>query len=90
MIEYQRQVELLVKVLPSVAEERNFALHGGTAINLFIRDMPRLSVDVDLTYLPIDDRTKALANIDSALENQAGGQSYQARRAERCGNAHLV
>ena len=45
MNEYQRQVELLIKVLPSVAEERDFALHGGTAINLFIRDMPRLSID---------------------------------------------
>ena len=42
---YQRQVSLLMKVLPSVAQEDCFALKGGTAINLFIRDMPRLSVD---------------------------------------------
>ena len=73
MSEYQRQVELLIKVLPSVAEERVFALHGGTAINLFVRDMPRLSVDVDLTYLPIEDRTETLANIGFALERIENG-----------------
>jgi hypothetical protein len=50
---YRRQVTLLLNVLPEVAKEKCFALHGGTAINLFVRDMPRLSVDIDLTYLPI-------------------------------------
>ena len=53
---YLRQVGLLVRVLPFVAEERCFALKGGTAINLFVRDLPRLSVDIDLAYLPIEDR----------------------------------
>ena len=53
---YRRQVALLVEVLPIVAEEQVFALKGGTAINLFIRDMPRLSVDIDLTYLPVAPR----------------------------------
>lgn len=51
---YRRQVGLLIRVLPLVAEEQVFALKGGTAINLFIRDLPRLSVDIDLTYLPIE------------------------------------
>ncbi len=41
---YKRQVGLLLDVLPEVAKEACFALHGGTAINLFVRDMPRLSV----------------------------------------------
>jgi type VI protein secretion system component VasA len=50
---YKKQVSLLLNVLPEVAKEKDFALHGGTAINLFVRDMPRLSVDIDLTYLPI-------------------------------------
>ena len=51
---YRRPVELLVKVLPSMASERCFAIKGGTAINLFVRDdMPRISVDIDLTYLPV-------------------------------------
>lgn len=42
---YERQVRLLLRVLPAVGEETNLALKGGTAINLFVRDMPRLSVD---------------------------------------------
>ncbi len=40
---YKAQVSLLLKVLPEVAKEKCFALHGGTAINLFVREMPRLS-----------------------------------------------
>ena len=64
---YRRQVDLLVQTLPYVAEEECFALKGGTAINLFVRDLPRLSVDIDLTYLPIADRDQSLAEIDVAL-----------------------
>ncbi|MFV1977105.1 MAG: nucleotidyl transferase AbiEii/AbiGii toxin family protein, partial [Candidatus Scalindua sp.] len=63
----RRQVDLLVRTLPYVAEEECFALKGGTAINLFVRDLPRLSVDIDLTYLPIADRDQSLAEIDNAL-----------------------
>ena len=65
---YRKQVELLVQTLPQVAEETCFSLKGGTAINLFVRDMPRLSVDIDLTYLPIADRDYSLAKIDAALK----------------------
>ena len=43
---YKKQVKLLLDVLPEVAKESCFALHGGTAINLFVRDLPRLSVYV--------------------------------------------
>jgi len=64
---YAAQVDLLVRAIPIIADEPDFALKGGTAINLFYRDMPRLSVDIDLTYLPINDRDAALANIDSAF-----------------------
>jgi predicted nucleotidyltransferase component of viral defense system len=64
---YRRQVDLLVRTIPFVAIERCFALKGGTAINLFIRDMPRLSVDIDLAYLPIADRTASLIAIDAAM-----------------------
>ena len=53
---YRAQVELLLQTIPFIAKESIFSLKGGTAINLFIRDMPRLSVDIDLTYIPIDDR----------------------------------
>lgn len=65
---YKRQVDLLLSVLPEVAKEKCFALHGGTAINLFVRDMPRLSVDIDLTYLPLEDRETSLTNIKAALD----------------------
>lgn len=64
---YRNQVNLLVRTLPHVAEEDCFALKGGTAINLFVRDLPRLSVDIDLTYLPIEDRQTSLIAIDEAL-----------------------
>jgi|GEM_PF-2381717 len=64
---YRAQVELLVRSLPTVAAEECFALKGGTAINLFVRNLPRLSVDIDLTYLPISGRDEALEEIDWAL-----------------------
>ncbi len=67
MSSYKHQVSLLLQVLPEVAKESCFALHGGTAINLFIREMPRLSVDIDLTYIPIEDRSISLKNIIDAL-----------------------
>lgn len=64
---YRGQVALLIRALPFVAEEPAFALKGGTAINLFMRDLPRLSVDIDLTYLPVEDRATSLASIDAAM-----------------------
>ncbi len=64
---YKRQVRLLLDVLPEVAKEECFAMHGGTAINLFVRDMPRLSVDVDLTYVKIAERDETLDAINAAL-----------------------
>jgi predicted nucleotidyltransferase component of viral defense system len=65
---YTAQVELLVRALPLIAGERAFALKGGTAINLFYRDMPRLSVDIDLTFLPLEPRAQALTAIDRAFD----------------------
>src|ERR1700692_1381768 len=68
---YREQVALLIRVLPLVTEEACFALKGGTAINLFVRDMPRLSVDIDLTYLPVAPRAQSLADIDAAMKRIA-------------------
>ena len=68
---FRRQVALLIRVLPLVAEEQVFALKGGTAINLFVRDLPRLSVDIDLTYVPIAGRTESLTDIDAAMRRIA-------------------
>lgn len=64
---YQKQVELLLRILPSVMQEDVFALKGGTAINFFWRDYPRKSVDIDLTYLPIKDRDISLLDINNRL-----------------------
>ena len=61
-------MRLLVRVLPYVASEDCFALKGGTAINLFLRDLPRLSVDIDLAYLPIAEYQPSRAAIDAALK----------------------
>jgi len=68
---YRRQAALLVRILPFIASEQCFALKGGTAINLFLRDMPRLSVDIDLTYLPVAPRAKSLGEIDAAMKRIA-------------------
>lgn len=67
MARYKDQVALLIEIIPEVEKISQFALHGGTAINLFIRNMPRLSVDIDLTYINTDDRRTAMANIKKGL-----------------------
>ena len=65
---YFRQVELLVRILPLVGEHPCFALKGGTAINLFYRNMPRLSVDIDLVYVPIGEQAPSLDTMTRNLK----------------------
>lgn len=69
---YLRQAELVVRCIPAIAAEECFALKGGTAINLFELDLPRLSVDIDLAFLPATERVTAIAEIDAALSRIAG------------------
>ena len=64
---YKNQVALLIDVLPILNDFECFALKGGTAINLFIQNMPRLSVDIDLSYLPIEPRQQFLQKIEAEL-----------------------
>jgi len=64
---YLKQVKLVVEVIQIVATETCFALKGGTAINLFYNNLPRLSVDIDLTYLGFETRNIACENINAAL-----------------------
>jgi len=66
--DYIEQVRLLIRLLPIIDKEDCFALKGGTAINLFYRPFPRLSVDIDLLYLPMDDRETSWKNILVALD----------------------
>ena len=84
---YLAQVGLLLTVLPEIARETAFALKGGTAINLFYRDLPRLSVDLDLTWLPVADRRSSLREIDAALDRITAAI---ARRYPRFGARRLA
>lgn len=65
--QFTKQVDFLLRILPEVAKETDLALHGGSAINLFYFEMPRLSVDIDLTYLPFGARDKDLRQIKALL-----------------------
>lgn len=76
-----------MQILPRVAEEDCFALKGGTAINLFVRNLPRLSVDIDLMYLPMHARPAALSSIHAAMTRieaavQAGISGAHVARSE--------
>lgn len=65
---YKSQVALLVRIMPLVYRIEQFAVHGGTAINLFHKNMPRYSVDIDLTYIPIESREESLKHINEHLK----------------------
>ena len=56
-----------MRILPFVTDEDCFAIHGGTAINLFVKNLYRLSVDIDVTYIPIEDRNTSLELINESL-----------------------
>ena len=64
---YKKQVALLIRIMPSVYRIKDFAVHGGTAINLFHKNMPRNSVDIDLTYITIESRNVSLNTINTKL-----------------------
>lgn len=68
MSNYQNQFSLLLQVLPKLEKVPFFALHGGTAINLFVQNLPRVSVDIDLTYININNRQKSFQHIINGLE----------------------
>ncbi len=68
---YSDKVRLLLRVLPTIMEEDCFAIHGGTAINLFVTNLPRLSIDIDLTYIPLEDRETSITHITDTLNRIA-------------------
>lgn len=70
---YADRVQLLVDVLPALDGEPRFALKGGTAINLFEHDLPRLSVDIDVTWLPTQDFETDSREIEAALGDLSRG-----------------
>lgn len=66
---YAQKVELLLRLVPMVMDERVFAVHGGSAINLFLKNLPRYSVDIDLTYIPLADRATSINDINVHLKS---------------------
>jgi predicted nucleotidyltransferase component of viral defense system len=68
---FEAQVRLLLRVLPEFSTISELALKGGTAINLFVQDLPRLSVDIDFSYTGLEPRHEALIKIDTALKDVA-------------------
>lgn len=69
---YAQKVELLLRLIPIVMDEGVFAIHGGTAINLFLKNCPRYSIDIDLTYIPLTDRQTSIEDINMRLKSISG------------------
>ncbi len=65
---YKAQCTLLLRILPIINRIDSFALKGGTALNFFIRNLPRLSIDVDLVYTKIKERMEKLQEISLELQ----------------------
>ncbi|MEV8519223.1 nucleotidyl transferase AbiEii/AbiGii toxin family protein [Dyella marensis] len=94
---YTDRVRLLVEILPVLAQEPSFALKGGTAINLFEHDLPRLSVDIDLAWLPVHDYaedatliTEALGRLVDVLRTRPLQLQVQLSAGEGAGATRLV
>lgn len=93
---YADTVRLLLTVAPDVFRNPVFAMKGGTAINLFVRDMPRLSVDIDVVFVPwAMPRDEALRAIGAQIEEIRGrmaGRGLEARtiRAQEFGGSTLL
>ena len=66
-----QQAQVLTDIMPFVRAEERFALKGGTALNFFWFNLPRLSVDLDLVYLPVSPRPTFLMETGQALHRIA-------------------
>lgn len=78
MNKYEKQVRILLRVLSLIEYDHPngdgsafLALKGGTALNFFLWNLPRLSVDIDLAYCPINDRKTALRDISESMQRLA-------------------
>ena len=79
---YEAQVRLLLRCIPEISRRPCFALKGGTAINLFVKDLPRISVDIDLTCLPPQPRREALQEIHDTLVSIKDEIQHRVRGSE--------
>jgi len=92
---YFKQVELIMKMMPVINRYSPLALKGGTTINLYVRELPRLSVDIDLVYLPLQDRQSSLKHIAVLLNAIADAiedviAELKVRRSLRDGKLHVM
>jgi hypothetical protein len=88
---YVRTVQLLLDAAPAVFETASFAMKGGTALNLFVQDMPRLSADIDVVFVPHalarDDALRSIGEELAAARVRVEALGYQAElRRTREGN----
>jgi len=87
---YIEAVKLMLRIAPDVFEGTPFALKGGTAINLFVREMPRLSVDLDLVYVNrATPRQKALEEITASLQAIAQRLEKSGLSTRKVGNKEM-
>jgi len=87
-VESYEKVYVLVRLLEAVRTHpflgSRMALKGGTALNLFLLGLPRLSVDIDLNYVGASERATMLAErprVERALEQVAGRMGLTVKRA---------
>ena len=75
----ERLLDLLDEMERHPALKGKLTLHGGTAINLFMLDVPRLSVDIDVSYIGSISREDMLADkphIEEGIEAVARALGY--------------
>ena len=65
---YLDQVRIILNILPLIGKHEEFAIKGGTAINFFIFNLPRLSVDIDLCYLPVEERDGSFTIMNKIMD----------------------
>lgn len=93
---YADTVRLLLAVTPEVFANDIFAMKGGTAINLFVQDMPRLSVDIDVVYrpwqVPREAALRAISGELDAISQRTAALGIQARlvRSKDLGDTKLI
>ena len=93
---YADTVRLLLAIVPDVFANDIFAMKGGTAINLVVQDMPRLSVDIDVVYLPWqtprDEALQAINQELAAIATRVASLGVQTRlvRSKDLGDTKLI
>lgn len=91
----ERLLDLLDEMEHHPSLKGKLALHGGTAINLFMLDVPRLSVDIDVSYIGsvscegmLADRPRIEAGIEAVA--QALGYAVEAHPGGHAGRTFLL